>query len=679
MKKNWFYKRADPLKVKEISSVLGISPFLATLLVHRNVTDIHEAGRFIFSDISSLPNPFLLPDMEKAVMRVRQAIDAKEKILIYGDRDVDGVTSLAILVRTLKNLGAEILWAVPLKEGYGLQNSILERFRKQGVSLVITVDCGTKAVQEIQFACSIGLDVIVTDHHLQGAVLPPAFAIVNPSLKNSKYPAKDLAGCLTAFKFAYALMVTFNRTFNQEYVILDLETTGLSSLSDEIVEIGALLVKNFVPVKKFHSLIRTSRPIPPSATQIHGITDAMVQEAPSLAEVLPDLARWIGRRTIVAHNARFDMGFLNAAYEKILGQSFDNTSIDTLALSREIFQLPSHSLTALVKELRIESVNTHRAMADCMATLSLFQKIEEKGDPRLQFFVEDQMDLVTLGTIADVVPLLHENRTVVRYGLGRLLNSRKVGLRALMESCGIKSGSVKGQEQPPTAKEIAWGVTPLLNAAGRFSKADLTALLLLTEDEAEAKRLVREISGLNQDRKSLQKINMNEFFKLVQEQCDLTKDKLVFVVAQGLEHGVTGIVASQMVREFARPVVLLIVENGTARGSSRSIPSFNIVNALTRCEGLLTQYGGHPAAAGLTLESKNIEMLKEQIKKIAQEEIDRMDLIPKIEIDLELELNQLNLDFIQEMRQLEPYGQGNPEPVFFRSGDQNRGRFPRGS
>lgn len=672
MKKEWIYKVPDPQKVQEISSALGVSHLLATLLVNRDVASLKEAELFLIPDLSRLHNPFLLPDMEKAVLRVRTAVDRKEKILIYGDRDVDGVTSLAILVRTLKGLNAEVVWTIPAEEGYGLHSSILERYKKEGVGLVITVDCGTSAVEGVAFANAIGMDVIVTDHHLPPEILPPAYAIVNPNLKHSEYPMKGLAGCLTAFKFAYALMYSYNRNFNREFVVLDLETTGLYSSQHEIVEIGAARLRNFVPVKKFHTLVRPSKPIEKDAMEIHGITDAMVAESPPLNEVLPELIDFIGERTVVAHNAKFDVGFLQEATENVLGRKFENPFIDTLALSREQFSFRSHALSSLVKDLKIDLPQAHRAMDDCLATASLFQKIEEQHDPRLQFFLEDQLDLVTLGTIADIVPLAGENRIIVKHGLPRLLKTRKVGLRKLIEASGVreKKQQKASPDATPTAKEISWNVTPLLNAAGRLSKADLSARLLMTDNETEASHLVQEIAGLNQDRRNLQKINIEKFFQLAQEQCDLKRDKLIFVLAKGVEHGVTGIVASQMLRQFQKPVVLLIQEDGEAMGSSRSVPGFNIVQALEKCKDILIKYGGHPAAAGLSVELKNTEELRRRLKRIAETEINAESSLAKVEIDAELQFESITSQLIEEIATLEPFGEGNPSPIFVVKGAQ---------
>ncbi len=664
MKKNWIHKKTDPAKIKEIAEMLKISPVAAGLLLNRGIDNPVDAEKFLNPTLDSMHNPFYLPDMEKAVVRLRAAVDHKEKILIYGDSDVDGVTSIAILVRALKNLGAQVEWVIPGAEGYGLHASILEKFKAQGYRLIVTVDTGTSAVEEIRYANTIGLEVIITDHHSQPEILPPAFAIVNPNLKSSVYPYKSLAGCVTAFKLAQGIMFSFNRTFNKDYCVLDIETTGLSPTNGTIIEIAAVHIRNFVPIAKFHTLINPERPIPPEITKINGITDKMVENSPLLETVMPKFMSFLGDKTIVAHNASFDVGFLKAFAKIILEEDIKNPVIDTLQLARAQYTFNSHSLTNLVKELKIERETAHRAMDDTMATVKLFEKIEYARDPRLQYFLEDQMDLVCLGTIADVVPLLGENRVIVKEGIPRLLKTRKIGLKRLLEACDIPVGDVP-PEKFPSAKDLSWTVTPHLNAAGRFDKADLTARLLLTESDDEAKDLVHEIAKLNVNRRNLQKINLEKFMALAKEQCDLEKDKVLFVVAENLGGGVTGIVASNLVREFSRPAILIIKdETGEATGSSRSLAAISILDILTGCEDLLVKFGGHPQAAGLTVKNENIEKLRKKVLSLAQEKISERDFEPVVEIEHPLTVEEVTKELVYEISRLEPYGQGNPVPVF---------------
>jgi single-stranded-DNA-specific exonuclease len=657
MNKQWVVRETDIAKVREIVSVLGVSPIVAALLVNRNVGTSAEAKQFLDASLDRLHSPFLLNGMERSVLRIRKALELKEKILIYGDRDVDGVTAVAILYRTLKNLGADAVWTIPMDEGYGLHISVLERYRAEGVKLIVTVDCGTSSVEEIAYANAHGMDVIVTDHHQAPEILPDAFAIINPALKASRYPMKQLAGCFVALKLAQGLMFSYNRTFGTEYVVLDVETTGLSPESSEMVEVAAVRIKNFAVLEEFHSLIRPRVPIPPQLTAIHGITNEMVEDAPGLEDIFPKLMKFIGSSTVVAHNARFDVGFLSRASREILEEDFTNPVLDTLALAREHFKLPSHALGNLARDLKIDLLVAHRALSDCHATVEVFRRAEEIKDPRLRFFIEDHLDLVALGTLADVVPLTGENRIAVRQGLLRLTQTRKVGLKKLLHEVGL--GDVQ-----PTGRDVSWGVTPILNAAGRFFKADLAVKLLLTENSVEAAELVRQIMGLNEDRKDLQKTNMDHFFKLAEAQCDLENDALIFVVAEGLEHGVTGLVASRMARKFGRPAVLLIMKDGHAVGSCRSVPGFNIVEALEHAKDLLVKYGGHPAAAGLTVEPSRLEAVRERLKIFAKSVIGSRTETLDIDIDMEIPLSSVSTELIDQIACLEPFGEGNPAPVF---------------
>lgn len=654
---NWVLRNPDPRQVQELTSSLGISQELAKLLINRGMKTPREADLFLNPELSQLHNPFLLPNMEKAVLRVRQAIDANEKILVYGDRDADGVTSTAIVIKTLQSMGAEPLWTLPQSEGHGLHCSILEKFKEQNIKVLITADCGTSATEEVQFANSLGMDVIITDHHLPAEQLPPAFAIVNPNLENSNYPFKELAGCAVAFKFCYALMFTFNRNFNQEYAAVDLETTGLASSQDHIVELGAVCIRNFVPIAKFHTLVRPQKPISPGALAVHGITEEMVATAPALKEVFPSFIQFIGERTIIAHNAKFDLAFLQEASKNILQKQLTNPVIDTLAISRDLLPSRSHSLTSLAADFRIELSPAHRALNDCLATALIFQKLEELIDPRLKFFLEDQLELATLGTIADVAPLLNENRILVKLGIPYLLKTKKIGLQKLIEKSWAGTNIFSPQD-------ISRWVTPLINAAGRLARADVAVNLLLTDKEAEAITFSEEILQLNEERRVLQKINLKKFFQLAQEQCDIKEDPILIVVAEGLAHGVTGIVASRMAHQYQKPVILLIAEEQQAVGSARSVPGLNIVHCLDQCRELLLKYGGHPQAAGVSLPIEHLKEFRKRMKKIVVGALTLHPQNQKIEVDMELQLNSIDQNLIAEISRLAPFGQGNPPPTF---------------
>lgn len=662
MSRPWVVSRQDQNQVEVLSRELHVSRAAAAVLVNRGITTPAEAEKFMNPDLIDLANPFLLPDMEKAVARIRKAVDNGEKILVYGDRDADGVTSICVMINTLKSLGASPLWFIPSDEGYGLHKEIIDRYAAQGVKLMITVDCGISAFDETAYAGTKGIDVVITDHHEPlPSGLPAALAVVDPKRADSKYPYTDIAGCVVSFKTAEALMMTFGRRYNEEMIVMDLETTGLDPQAAEICEFGALKVRNGLVVGRFSSLARPRLPIPAEASDVSGITDEMLASAPPLERVLPEFMEFIGGRTLVMHNADFDLSFLKCAARKHLGAEVSNPVIDTLKLARQHFQSDSYALPALVRNMRLGMTKFHRALGDAEAALAVYQKLEQLSDIRMKYFRETNLDVLTLGTIADIMPLTGENRIIVRQGLKQIQQSRKPGVQALVERT---MSSNRSAGNGLTSKFISWSVTPVLNAAGRRGKADVAAELLLSSDPYKAEAYVDQIMKLNSERKELQAENMEKFIPLLHEQNDVSSDKLFVVTASGVEHGVTGIIASQIARQYNRPVLLLIIEDGEAMGAARSIEGFDIVEALDKVNDILIKYGGHAQAAGLTLTTAKVEEFRRRIKEIAAAAITPELLLSTVKIDAELTPQDVGPELVGELHELEPFGAGNPHPVF---------------
>jgi single-stranded-DNA-specific exonuclease len=278
----------------------------------------------------------------------------------------------------------------------------------------------------------------------------------------------------------------------------------------------------------------------------------------------------------------------------------------------------------------------------------------------MSFFKTSHLDAITLGTIADIMPLVSENRTLVKQGLRRLSQSRKTGIQVILDRC-VTKGKGAGNL---SAKAISWNITPVLNAAGRRGRADLAAELLLTEDAPRARKLLDEIMQLNSERKELQAENMEKFLPLLEQQCDLDRDRIFVVTAAGIEHGVTGIIASQIMRLYRRPVVLLIVEGNEAMGAARSIEGFDIVAALAGMKDILIKYGGHSQAAGLTVAAAKLDEFRRRLKETADRLITPEMLVPTIDIDTELDASEIGMPLLNELAEMEPYGMGNPFPVF---------------
>ncbi len=475
-----------------IAREVGISDVAARLLVNRGVTTAEEAEKFLAPSLKNLHDPMLLPDVERGVERLKQAIGKKERILVYGDYDVDGITSTALLVRTLGKLGANVIHRLPhrRKEGYGIKPKIVDEARDAGVKLIITTDCGITAFETAKRANEYGIDIVITDHHEPDEKLPSALAVINPLRKDSRYPFPYLAGVGVALKFAQALV------------------------------------------------------------------------------------RSIG------HN---DTSYLN-----------------------------------------------------------------------------HYLDLASLGTIADVVPLTDENRVIARFGLEALRESKKMGIRTLIERVGIA-------DKKPTSYHVGYILGPRINAVGRMGDATLALDLMLTADERMASELVDALERHNRERQQEQSKMMKKVEEMMSE-IDLGESPVLVLASEDWNSGVVGIVAGRLAEAYCRPAVVLSVdyEKNLAHGSARSsIDAFNMIEALNECSDILISAGGHAGAAGLSLRADQVDEFRDRIVDIAAERISPEDLIPRVEVEAELSASEITESLQREM---EPFGEGNPEPLFVSRG-----------
>ncbi|MDR1087133.1 MAG: single-stranded-DNA-specific exonuclease RecJ [Endomicrobium sp.] len=496
--KIWKELKVDAPKVSAIVLSFPLVSKIVPLLVARGIDTVEKTAEFVYGGVEYLHSPFLFSDMSKAVERLRRALDNKETILVYGDRDVDGVTSVNIIVDTVQKLGGIIEWYVPAEEGYGLSKEVISKHALEKVKVLITVDCGISSNIEIDYANTLGIDVILTDHHETSSQGDPnAYAIINPKIANSKYPFKHVAGCVVALKLAQALTVSFSEEYNKDKILKE--------------------------------------------------------------------------------------------------------------------------------------------------------------------FYETNFDLCALGTIADSMPLTDENRIIVKKGLKLIQDSpySRPGLGLLVEDA-FNSKGIKDI----TAKLVSWNITPLINSPGRMHKGKLSVELLMTKDISRAKELYEEIKGLNEKRRYLQSENVEQFKQLLKEQCNLENDKALIVKASNLDHGVTGIIASQMVKTYAKPVFLFITDGKEATGAVRAIEGFDAVLALESVKDILIKYGGHSQAAGFTLEdSKSDEFIK-RIYKYTEENLKQISLLNTILIESELKISDISVDFYKQLEIMQPFGIGNLRPIF---------------
>jgi single-stranded-DNA-specific exonuclease len=444
-------------------------------------------------------NPFALPGMSAAVSRIRRALRRGERIAVYGDFDADGVTATALLVETLEALGGRVQPYIPhrVDEGYGLNEEALVALARERVSLVVTVDCGIRAFDEIAAANRLGLDVVVTDHHSLGHCLPDALAVVDPQRSHRRSggtpvgTSRGLAGVGVAYRLAQALLRSHRQT-----PVNDRET--------------------------------------------------------SLRE-------------------------------------------------------------------------------------------------------EELLDLVALGTVADLVDLRGENRILVRRGLARLNDMERPGIRALCRQAGLRPGAVD-------ATAIGYVLGPRVNAAGRLAQAEAAYRLLVTSDPAEAEELAVALDHLNRERQRLTREAHRVARHMVLESTD--DDLLLFAAAPEFLLGIVGLVASRLLDEFYRPTVVVQMGAQVSRGSCRSIDAFHITHALEACEDLLLRFGGHAAAAGFEVANENLEALARRLREIALEQLSEEDLKPVLTVDAEAPLSDMSWALLEELAQLEPCGFGNRQPLF---------------
>ena len=492
LKKRWqLDEEPENSKILALSDSLNIPGVLAKLLIQRGINNFFEAKEYFRPSLDILHDPFLMNGMEEASIRVINAITNNEKICVYGDYDVDGTCSAALMYLFLKELGADVEVYIPnrLTEGYGVSITSIDNFAKKGVTLLITVDCGITAVEEVAHANKKGIDTVICDHHQPKEELPKAVAVLDPLKPGCNYPFKYLSGAGVAFKLARA--VSFR----------------------------------------------------------------------------------IGKK-----------------------------------------ELPMKYL-----------------------------------------------DLVALAGAADIVPLIDENRVLVREGLDLINSNPRPGILALIRVARLEPGDL-------SAGKIVFTIAPRINAVGRLGDAQRAVELFTTNDYDEAKRLAQILEEENIARRKIDEATFSHAVNKVEQFTDFENDLGIVLHGDEWHPGVIGIVASRLVEKYYRPSVMLSTIDGVAKGSARSISGFNIYEALESCQDLLLQFGGHAAAAGLAIEIHKVDEFRERFNKILKEKLQNSDILPVIKIDTKISLTEITPKFIRILDQFSPFGPGNMRPVFLAEG-----------
>ena len=487
--RKWLVKEVgEPETVARLSTEIGIDSVLATLLVQRGIKSFEQARAFFRPSLSSLHDPFLMKDMDKAVARLKKAVEGREKILVYGDYDVDGTTAVSLVYSFLGRFTKNIDYYIPDRydEGYGLSIKALDWAAESGFNLVITLDCGIKAIDKVRYAASKGMDVIICDHHLPENELPAAVAVLDPKREDCHYPFDDLCGCGVGFKLVQAY--------------------------------------------------------------------AQVMDIP-FAELEPLL------------------------------------------------------------------------------------------------------DLLVVSIASDLVSVTGENRVLSHFGLKRLNEKPRKGLQAIIALSNLEPDHV-------TIDDIVFKIGPRINAAGRMESGRLAVELLTAADDRTAARIASQINDNNNERKSIDREITREALEMVQNGKCLACENATIVYNPEWNKGVVGIVASRLVEAFYKPTIVLTKSNGFITGSARSVQGFDLYEAIESCADLLENFGGHVYAAGLTLKESNLAEFTQRIDTFIAGKITTEMLIPVTEIDAKLEFSQITPKFFRVLKQFQPFGPGNANPIF---------------
>ena len=510
IEKRWVVKpQGNPEAVAAMAAATGISPVLANLLVQRGIDTLEKAKKFFNPQLSDLHDPFLMKDMDKAVERVERAVRNREKIMVYGDYDVDGTTAVALVYKFLRQIGhKDLLFYIPDRytEGYGISTKGIDHAARKGATLIIALDCGIKAIEKVDYAKRKGVDFIICDHHLPAEEIPRAVAVLDPKRADCSYPFDELSGCGVGFKL-----------------------------------VQAYCQKNGIP----------------------------------------------------------------------------------------------------------------------------FQQIEPL------------LDLLAVSIASDIVPLVDENRILAHYGLLRLNASPSKGLLSIIKICGLDRHNI-------TIDDIVFKIGPRINAAGRMRMAETdenaapsggyaAVNLLIEGNESLAEEFGSVIDGFNQDRKCIDRSVTQEAHDFIEAHAELKAAKSTVIYNPRWMKGIVGIVASRLIETYYRPTVVLTMSNGFVTGSARSVPGFDLYQAIESCSDLLENFGGHMYAAGLTMRPERVEEFTRRFNAYVEENIDPITLQPQVEIDSELFFSNITPAFRRDLNRFQPFGPGNPAPVFVTRGVVSHG------
>jgi single-stranded-DNA-specific exonuclease len=623
----WKKTEVEASEVRELARRYELDLMTAAILARRSLGSPAQVRSILEDDPRYLHNPFLMPAMADAVERISAAIESGERILVFGDRDVDGVTATVLLVEALKELGAEVHWTLPEgEEGYGLSVKAVEEAAAGGTGLVITVDCGISNQAEIARAAELGIETIVLDHHNPPADLPPAFAVVDPKLPG--YPFRDLAGCAVASKLEWALRFSQGPFFGMPVCLL------AARPANGAVAVDAVRLVN---------LVETGR---------------------AMEMLVPGMVR-LGATRIAPLLAGAEVLVLDApAQARLLARAFPEASLeieDLGPLVREFLpELAGRSLLAIQAESR-DARYRDGAPAEIDTLADLFRSLvlareRQRLEPAMR-----RMDLVTLGTLADLMPLVDENRILVRQGMEVLRRGERTGLRELLLKKDLLGKRI-------SATDVAWQVAPVLNSAGRMGEPGKATRLFLAEALGEIETLVADLFELDSRRRLLGERAWQAVLAQARESFEQSGGRCVLVHDERIPRGITGIMASRLQGFFKAPSVVVSSIGDRAVGSIRAAAEGFIAGFFSRFAHHFSASGGHDFAGGFSMSREALPgFLSDYTARIGEMETPRRGE-EILSIDAEVPPAYLTPDLAAVLDRFEPYGEGNPHLLFLTRG-----------
>ncbi len=627
---HWDKAAIDSDEVKALAETYGLDLLTATLMAGREILDPQSICYFLEDDLRFQHNSFSFGQMEVAVDRINTAIEGGEKVYVFGDRDVDGITSTVLLVEVLRELGGVVDWAVPMgDEPYGLSNSVIENASNSGATLLITVDCGITNFAEIDLAREKLIDTIVVDHHHAQGTMPDALALINPKMKDAGYPFRDLAGCGVVFKLYWALLFSKTRYFGSTITLLNVRPINKSYVLEGV---------------KLRNLLETERF---TETLVPGV---VTYEKTRTAEFLS------GEDVYV-----YDLDLQKDHLEKIFGSDVSVPLTDIKSALADIYpQVAGKSLLKVREKSRVARYS-QPPLDELGMLVSLANSLILKMEKIPSEQVEQKLDLVALATLADIMPLSDENRIFVKRGMARINSRMRPGIRELLLRVGL-SGKTLG------TRDVAWNISPILNSSGRMGEPDKAVQLLLTESEDERADLAASIFDLNNLRKKKEGEIWDTVLAKARKSLESYGEKFVYVSAGFIDRGITGLLATRLVNTFQVPAVVIAQLKDRAVGSIRSPQQYSIKEFLTQFEDLLVDFGGHDFAAGFTLSSERLPQFEERFLSVITE-LETFQKDEKIvKIDAEVPVEYLTPDIWRIVEFFEPYGEANPPLCFLTRG-----------